>query len=169
MKIALAFEFQIVENIPIEKRDIPMDKIITEKIDYIDLEYSLTEIKNLIIKAHENNVKVILSSHNFDSTPPKENLIKDLEKMVCIGSDIIKIATMVKNLDDIISLLHLINYAKKKKINIIIIGMGEIGKITRIVSYLFGSKIIYCSIPGEKAAPGQFDYKKLIEIIKDFE
>jgi len=30
-KIGLSFEFQIVENIPIEKHDISMDKIITEK------------------------------------------------------------------------------------------------------------------------------------------
>jgi 5-formyltetrahydrofolate cyclo-ligase len=30
-KIALAFEFQIVENIPTEKHDIPVDKIVTEK------------------------------------------------------------------------------------------------------------------------------------------
>ncbi len=31
MKIAMAFEFEIVKNIPIEKHDIPVDKIITEK------------------------------------------------------------------------------------------------------------------------------------------
>ena len=31
LKIALAFEFQIVENIPTEKHDIPVDKIVTEK------------------------------------------------------------------------------------------------------------------------------------------
>ncbi len=31
LKISLAFDFQIVENIPTEKHDIPVDKIITEK------------------------------------------------------------------------------------------------------------------------------------------
>lgn len=31
LKIGLAFEFQIVENIPTEKHDIPVDKIVTEK------------------------------------------------------------------------------------------------------------------------------------------
>jgi 3-dehydroquinate dehydratase-1 len=151
-----------------QKRIQIINRILEEKIDFIDLEFTIDNIEDLVKIANKNNIKVIISKHDFKSTPKTENLIKLFDKILLLNPEIIKIATMIKNINNIISQLELIKYSLKKNKNSIIIGMGKEGKITRLLNPLFGSKIVYCSIPGEPAAPGQLDYKKMNNLFTEF-
>src|SRR3989338_2103945 len=48
----------------------------------------------------------------------------------------------------------------------IVIGMGEFGKMTRILGPMLGSYLTYASTPYGESAPGQIDINELKEIYK---
>lgn len=52
--------------------------------------------------------KIILSSHNFQETPPAEELHKRASSMRAAGADIVKIATMANDISDAAAVLSLL-------------------------------------------------------------
>ena len=129
--------------------------------DLIDLEIlSLKEkdIKNLIKLSKENNIKTILSNHNFNKTPSKKYIISLINKMIKLKCDIVKVAYMPKNKKDVIILLDSIT--EIKDFPTIAISMGKLGTITRI----FGSVITFASAKSS-SAPGQLEAMKLKYIL----
>ena len=129
--------------------------------DLIDLEIlSLKEkdIKNIIKLSKENNIKTILSNHNFNKTPSKKYIISLINKMIKLKCDIPKVAYMPKNKKDVINLLEAVSDIKD--FPIIAISMGKLGIITRI----FGSVITFASAKSS-SAPGQIEAMKLKYIL----
>ena len=79
------------------------------------------------------------------------------------GADIAKIACMANGEDDAARLLGLLD----RKRRLIVIGMGEKGKITRVAAPLLGSEIAYASAgEGKESAPGQIEEKELERLMK---
>ena len=68
---------------------------------------------------------------------------------------------MVNTKKDILNILRVIQEFEGKVIGI---GMGEKGKLTRILGTYFGSILTFASMEGKSSAPGQIDVKKLKEI-----
>lgn len=133
---------------------------------YVDIEVDAPESykKEIIKVAREKGVTIISSYHNYEKTPSR----RELEHIVnwCFESDIdiAKIACTVSQENDNARLLGLLGNGKK----IIAIGMGEMGKLTRIVGPLLGSPIIYaCLSKGKETAPGQIDYRTLTQKIEE--
>lgn len=129
--------------------------------DLIDLEISSLkekDIKNLIKLSKENNIKTILSNHNFNKTPSKKYIISLINKMIKLKCDIVKVAYMPKNKKDVIILLDSIT--EIKDFPTIAISMGKLGTITRI----FGSVITFASSKSS-SAPGQLEAMKLKYIL----
>ncbi|MEW6007797.1 MAG: type I 3-dehydroquinate dehydratase [bacterium] len=113
-------------------------KGIISLVDYVDLEYG--EKKYLIDFVKRNKKTLIISHHNYQNTPEIKTLISLSSSIEKNGADIVKIATFINNKQDIARLLNFIcNYKKP----IIAIGMGLLGKITRIIAPIFGSLITY--------------------------
>lgn len=107
----------------------------------------------------------ITSFHNFEKTPPFNELEKVNIRMEKYEPAIKKIATMIQNETDIKTLYGLL-CNKRDKEKLCIIGMGKMGKQTRIISPLLGSYLTYCSINNEVSAPGQMNCKDMKEIYK---
>ncbi|ADP77904.1 3-dehydroquinate dehydratase, type I [Methanothermus fervidus DSM 2088] len=129
--------------------------------DYTDIELSTKDkYRNRVIEVSN---KSIISFHDFEKTPSENKLIKIIKKEKKIG-DIAKVAVMPKNMDDVLTLLKVMNKEK----NVIGIAMGELGKFTRVVAHLFGSPITFAS-GNIKTAPGQLDIKTTRSLIKIFE
>ncbi|MBA5790906.1 type I 3-dehydroquinate dehydratase, partial [Escherichia coli] len=65
----------------------------TGKIDLVDVELFNEEadVLRLIETAHKNNVKVVMSNHDFDKTPAKEEIVSRLTRMEALGADLPKI------------------------------------------------------------------------------
>ena len=65
-------------------------------VDLIDIELFTGEdfVRREISYCHEKGVKVILSSHDFARTPPKEEMTARLRRMEALGADIAKLAVM---------------------------------------------------------------------------
>ena len=54
------------------------------------------------------STKIILSSHNFESTPSDKSLEDTLQQMWASGADVAKIATMAKDITDCARVLTLL-------------------------------------------------------------
>lgn len=128
-------------------------------VDIIDIELSSERLREKVIKiAKENNCLALVSYHDFEKTPSEEQIQKIIDKALELGADIIKYAFNVKTKEDVARILCITNKNKDK--NIVAIGMGELGRITRVSGFFFGSVITYSYI-GVAFAPGQIEIEKL--------
>jgi len=145
--------------------------VATELVDLIDIELFTGDnvVREIIGFSHEHNVKVIVSNHDFDKTPPKEEIVYRLRKMQGLGADLPKIAVMPKNQNDVLVLLSatndmIQNYAKCP---IITMSMAGIGLVSRLSGEVFGSALTFGSVK-KASAPGQIsaiDLRKIIQIL----
>lgn len=135
-------------------------KVLDLGFDYIDIEFSLM---GKIDFKKSKNTKIIISYHDFDKTPREKELERIISRMKKLKPDIIKIATLVKNESDN---LRLLKFLLNKKVGekMVIVGMGEKGKVTRILGPLIGSYLTYASTELGETAPGQIDFIKLKKI-----
>jgi len=140
-------------------------------IDIVDIELFSTDekIKETIKFAKKNNVKVIMSNHDFFKTPPKEEIIRRLIKMQEYGADITKIAVMPNSEEDVLTLLSATLEMKKEKGDrpCITMSMGSLGVVTRLTGELFGSCMTFAAVKNS-SAPGQINAKNAREILNLF-
>ncbi|WP_326512979.1 type I 3-dehydroquinate dehydratase [Clostridium intestinale] len=143
----------------------------TKLIDVIDVELFNEEkdVKTLIEVAHLNNIAVIISNHDFDKTPAKEEIIARLRKAEKLGGDIPKIAVMPTCTEDVITLLDATRIVKEQYIEGPIITMSMAGKgvISRVSGELFGSALTFGAVK-KVSAPGQISLVDLRNIIEVF-
>ncbi len=132
--------------------------------DIVDLElFSGTqEVEELVTLAHEQGVKIIISNHDFQTTPDASVLVNRLRSMQDLGADIAKIAVMPENKMQVLNLLAATammqeNYAE---IPIVTISMGKTGAISRLSGQVFGSAVTFASL-GQGSAPGQIPVSDL--------
>ena len=135
-------------------------------VDLIDVELSAGEatVRNLVAAAHKHQVKVIASSHDFEKTPEKGEIIRRLTRMQDLGADVLKIAVMPQSPADVLTLLSATEemyrlYARKP---LITMSMSGKGLISRLSGELFGSALTFGAV-GRTSAPGQVDARRLRE------
>lgn len=141
------------------------------QIDLIDIEYLTDEsvVKDLIACAKKNNIKVLLSNHNFEETPSLEEMQKLIYRMETEGGDILKVAYAPKTVNDTLDVMHAVHKGKSALGDKVIgISMGEMGVITRVSGGTFGSCMTYGYI-ADTAAPGQVHASKIKEALKAYE
>lgn len=143
--------------------------IIDTDIDMIDVEYFFLEegeLRTLIGLAHENNVLVIGSNHDFDKTPDTEEIYDRLKNMYVVGMDISKIAVMPNSKMDVIRLLEATCRINEEysDIRTITMSMSDIGSISRVIGGEFGNVMTFGTAK-LASAPGQIDSNRLRNIL----
>lgn len=137
--------------------------------DAVDVEAFLEEetVGFLIEKAHEFQVKVIGSNHDFEKTPSKEEIVRRLCRMQDLGADVAKIAVMPKSKQDVLTLLSATEEMQEKytKTPVITMSMGGRGTISRLAGEIFGSVLTFGMV-GRASAPGQIPVGELREILE---
>lgn len=137
-------------------------------IDLMDIELFSSEenIKNIIAFAHKKNVKVVMSNHDFNKTPAKEDIVNRLVKMQDYDADITKIAVMPNCEEDVLTLLTATLEMKKEKGDrpFIAMSMGSLGVVTRLTGELFGSCLTFAALD-KTSAPGQINVKNARELL----
>jgi len=132
--------------------------------DFIDVEaFSYGEIsENLIDHIHLCGTKVIGSNHDFNRTPPLNEMLNRLRKLQDINADIPKLAVMPKTKEDVLNLMLATNTMNLKYADrpMITMSMSGLGCISRMTGELFGSAITFASA-GQTSAPGQPDIESL--------
>ncbi len=133
---------------------------------FVDVELDSDEgfRKRVIDAARKKSCKVIVSFHDFESTPDRNELLKISDLCFSAGADIAKIACFAQSLKDSARLLGLLEGDRP----IIVIGMGDKGRITRIAAPLLGSPFTFASrISGEETAPGQIEFNQLRRLMEE--
>ena len=137
--------------------------------DIVDVEYMSgeEECRKLVELASTNDVKIIMSNHDFKTTPPACEIVNRLVTMQEYGADIAKIAVMPEDKEHVIELLKASSDMKKNHPNtpVVAISMGKLGALTRVTGEIFGSAITFATI-GEGSAPGQMSVKKVNDCIE---
>lgn len=131
--------------------------------DYIDIGVDTNEalIEDLL-KINRDRAKIIISYHNFISTPEEKELFDVAKKAYKLKADIVKIATTAVNYQDNLKVFSTVDYFVSQKKNIIGLCMGDRGKISRVVAPLIGSYLTYAALSEkETSAPGQLTVGEL--------
>jgi len=143
----------------------------SQMIDFVDVELFTGDelVSELVKTAHENEVYVIMSNHDFDKTPAKEVIIERLMRMQQLGADILKMAVMPKTAEDVLTLLSATNKMNTELAEkpVVTMSMAKLGVISRLAGEVFGSAITF-GTAGEASAPGQIPVKPLSEILNLF-
>lgn len=127
--------------------------------DYCDIEADTNQTFLQKIKKKHPKMKIILSLHELDSMPPLEEA---LSKMKIDGIEHFKLAVAAHSASDALKLMI---FAKEHK-QLTCIGLGDEGKITRILGPLFGAEFCYAPLREEEAVFGQVLLRDLIEIYR---
>ncbi|WP_391205081.1 type I 3-dehydroquinate dehydratase [Psychrobacillus sp. L4] len=157
-KITEAYYKQLLEEV-----------VQTNEIDLIDVELFSSNVHEIVESAMANDVFIIMSNHDFEKTPVKEEIIQRLRRMQELGAHIPKIAVMPKSPTDVLTLLdatYTMNslYADRP---IITMSMASTGVISRVAGQVFGSAATFGS-GIEASAPGQIpasELRRMLEIL----
>ncbi|MGI6737326.1 MAG: type I 3-dehydroquinate dehydratase [Anaerovoracaceae bacterium] len=139
-------------------------------VDAVDIEafdeqqgFNGEKIEFLTSLAHEAGRTVLLSSHQCDSTPDLDVMVRRLLVMQELGADLPKIAVMPQSDRDVLDLLEAArvfheHYARGP---FIALAMGARGQVSRICGGSFGSAVSFAAGGEENglppSAPGQMD------------
>ena len=141
-----------------------IDEALRLGFGYVDIELSTLE-KNQLDLTIRGKTKLIVSYHNFEETPDEVVVRKLIENMKKYNPDIIKVATQVVSPDDNYKLFKLM-LDESIGLPRILIGMGELGIITRIIGPILGNYLTFASTNNQVTAPGQIDINRLKRIYK---
>lgn len=144
----------------------------TRMADLVDVELSCggdDAVGALIADVREQGAKVVASSHDFDKTPDRQEILGQLCKMQRLGADIPKIAVMPTCEQDVLTLLDATLEMRRSHADrpIVAIAMGGMGLVSRLAGEVFGSAITFGSA-GRASAPGQIaaaDLKTVLDIL----
>lgn len=133
----------------------------------IDIGIDNPDFDLIYSKTITNNKKIIISLHNYDSLPTKDELNKFLEICVEKKADYCKIACKLNSNDDILTLTDLYKnpLIVKGVIQLLAMGLGKFGPLSRIVALEFGAPFVYCSYLDRLAtADGQLNVFDFVQI-----
>jgi len=120
--------------------------------EYIDVE--LRAADSFFKESYKlpEGTKLILSSHDFESTPPVASLKRTVQAMWERGADVAKVATTATDISHSADVLSLLNGARGPTIAL---AMGERGVVTRLLAPKFGGFLTFAALEGRPSAPGQ--------------
>jgi len=105
----------------------------------IELRHARRE-RELIRAARVSGTGVILSYHDFLGTPPPSDLNKAMTRAVDAGADVFKVAAFASRPGDLAALLALLD---DPPLPIAVMGMGPLGRISRLLFASCGSFLNY--------------------------
>jgi len=106
---------------------------------------------------------VILSAHDFTTTPARDTLLGLVERARMLGADVPKLATETASLEHVRTLLDVTLSARTD--GIVTLGMGILGPLSRVVLPAAGSLLTF-GAAGRGTAPGQTAVAELKALIE---
>ena len=107
---------------------------------FVDIEErSARAMKDVLARAKKAKVQVIVSFHDFTRTPRAARLQAIVRSAKQVGAGIVKIAATLRGPADLAALILL----QAKSDNLATMGMGTLGKVSRLVLPSAGSRLVY--------------------------
>ena len=111
---------------------------------------------------------VVASSHFFDRTPGRPELVSVFEELRDTGAEILKVAVMPESREDVLELLSVTLEMDRRLPNpLISMSMGSLGGISRASGRLTGSALTF-GAAGNVSAPGQLpvaELRRMLELL----
>jgi 3-dehydroquinate dehydratase-1 len=104
------------------------------------------------------------SFHDFKRNPGRKKLEAVLKKGRKLDFDVVKVAVVANDEDDIIELLGFLSDHRREMLAVI--AMGKLGTVSRILFPLFGSVLTYGYFGKKAFAPGQIEAGRLGDMIR---
>lgn len=118
---------------------------------FVDVELSTVRENEGWWRSLRGASKRIVSWHDFEATPGLRALKALRDEALRLG-DVAKLVSTATRIEDNLKMLSL---CEEDPGRVIAFCMGGLGAISRVLSLRLGSPLVYASLPGEAAAPGQ--------------
>jgi 3-dehydroquinate dehydratase-1 len=139
-----------------------------DTVEAVDVELAAVtdgDARFVLDRASDHGVATVVSAHDFDGTPPAPELRQLLDR-ACRHGDVGKLAVTAADEDDVLELLAATRASTKGGDAVATMAMGEVGRHSRAVAPVYGSKIGYAPVdPADATAPGQYDLATLRRLV----
>ncbi len=132
--------------------------------DLIDCELQIFEKLDFSQQSKFDKERLILSYHDFNKTPTQKEIKTTYQKMLKYNPEIVKLAFTINSQKDLQKIYSLMISTSHKKV---IIGMGEKGKITRIIGPILGCEFTFAANEFYTSAPGQINVRDMYKIYEE--
>lgn len=131
-----------------------------EMIEF-ELANAVDDIRRLRALSAANGIAMMLSYQNFVRTPEAAVLEARFEAAERLGADVGKVAVMVREPSDIVTLMEATARASRRAgIPLVSTAMGGMGTLARLIGWLYGSAATY-AIGSNPSAGGQIPIEEL--------
>ena len=129
----------------------------------IDIEIAhAAQMAETIKIARQSNLTLILSAHDFLSTPTTEKLEQIVKSGIANHADLIKVATTTDTPEQLCRLLSLFTAFPNQCLSLM--GMGKLGMASRLITAQSGSLLNYAAL-NEGNAPGQWPVEEFRDLL----
>ncbi|MFC4544245.1 type I 3-dehydroquinate dehydratase [Halosolutus amylolyticus] len=139
-----------------------------DAVDAIDVELAAVldgDADDLLETVRDRTVSIVVSAHDFEGTPPRQELVRTLTEAGKYG-DVAKLAVTAESRADTLALLSATEQLTAHGDTVATMAMGEAGRHTRAVAPVYGSRIGYAPVdPADATAPGQYDLETLSRLV----
>ncbi len=123
--------------------------------EYVDVDLSSPNCQETIDKLKRLGAKPIVSHHKFDGSLSCSAMEKVLEREIASGASVCKIVLTAKKIEDNLVVLNFVA-SHSGKVKLVCFCMGEAGKVSRLLSPMFGAFFTFASLDeGSETAKGQ--------------
>lgn len=132
-------------------------------VQFLDVEIQFArELLPVIRQAQTLGKRVLGSAHDFAATPALEKLRSDIAHAKELRLDMAKFATTLQTVEDLQRLMQLLS--ESAPLPLAVMGMGELGRVSRLVLAKLGSVFNYGYL-GAAKVKGQWPAQQLKELI----
>jgi 3-dehydroquinate dehydratase-1 len=136
-------------------------------VEFVDYELSnaAADLATLRRVSSANGIAMVMSYHNFQSTPDAATLDAKFAQAQALGADVGKVAVMPQDPSDVLALLGATHRASQAlSIPLISMSMGGIGSISRMIGWVYGSAATF-AVGKSSSAPGQIAIDELRAVL----
>ncbi|MBS7644381.1 type I 3-dehydroquinate dehydratase [Candidatus Bathyarchaeota archaeon] len=132
---------------------------------YVDIELKSKQLRKFITQCKSLGVKLIISHHDCVATPSLKKLNSIFKSELRAGADIGKIVTTAQQFEDNLTCLNFQAELSRKHVAGVCFAMGTLGRISRILSPIYGGSFAYASVKfGGETAAGQLTIQEMQKI-----
>jgi|AntDeeMetagen134_2_1112570.scaffolds.fasta_scaffold00860_4 3-dehydroquinate dehydratase-1 len=144
-----------------------IDAVVAVDVELASLEADSPGVEMVLSEAAAHDVAVVASSHDFDGTPDRDEMSERLAAGLEHG-DVAKLAVTAESRADALDVLAVTETFGSRDDPVATMAMGEVGRHTRAVAPVYGSRIGYAPVdPSGATAPGQYDLATLSGLVAD--
>lgn len=125
---------------------------------------ALPEFSGFADEVHTAGGRLVASFHDFQGFPGRDALADHIAEAYARGADIAKVAVVVTTMAELFDLVSLVEYHHGKGRLISAMGMGPLGKLSRLVLAKAGSCLNYGYLRVANA-PGQWEAAELSTLL----